>query len=61
MGLVDSGGGYCSQNVMPVHIGLGNAEAIDIEVTVLAGGKREVARRAGIQPHAGVVERMRTP
>ena len=23
MGIVDSGGGYCSQNVMPVHVGLG--------------------------------------
>jgi hypothetical protein len=61
MGLVDSGGGYCSQNVMPVHIGLGNVETIDIEVIVPTGGKREVSRRAGIQPHAGVVERMRVP
>lgn len=61
MGIVDSGGGYCSQNVMPVHIGLGDAETVDIEVTVMLGGKREISRRAGITPLAGVVERMRTP
>ncbi len=26
-GLVDTGSGYCSQNVMPVHIGLGSVDA----------------------------------
>jgi hypothetical protein len=61
MGIVDSGGGYCSQNVMPVHIGLGAAERIDIEVTTIAGGQRQITRRAGIEPLAGVVEILRTP
>lgn len=61
MGIVDSGGGYCSQNVMPVHIGVGDSEKVDIEVTVMVGGKREISRRAGIAPLPGVVERMRTP
>ena len=61
MGIVDSGGGYCSQNVMPVHVGLGAAERIDIEVTTIAGGRREITRRAGIEPLAGVVEILRTP
>lgn len=32
--LVDSGGGYCSQNVMPVHFGLPEGiERVDVEVT----------------------------
>ena len=61
MGIVDSGGGYCSQNVMPVHIGLGAAERVDIEVTTIAGGQRQITRRAGIEPLAGVVEILRTP
>jgi len=61
MGIVDSGGGYCSQNVMPVHVGLGAAERIDIEVTTIAGGQRQTTRRAGIEPLAGVVEILRTP
>ena len=61
MGVVDSGGGYCSQNVMPVHVGLGRADAVDVEVTTIAGGQRKVTRRAGISPLAGVVEIIRTP
>ena len=61
MGIVDTGGGYCSQNVMPVHVGLGSAGKIDIEVTTLTGGKRELTRRAGMEPKAGVVETVRTP
>jgi hypothetical protein len=61
MGIVDSGGGYCSQNVMPVHIGLGAVEAVDVEVTTIIGGKRVVTRRAGVEPHAGIVEIVRTP
>ena len=31
--LVDTGGGYCSQNIMPVHFGLPRAGAVDVEVT----------------------------
>lgn len=61
MGIVDSGGGYCSQNVMPVHVGLGQAGRIDIEVTTLIGGKRQISRRAGVEPRAGAIERMQTP
>jgi hypothetical protein len=30
--IVDSGSGYCSQNVAPVHIGLGSDAAVDVEV-----------------------------
>lgn len=61
MGIVDSGGGYCSQNVMPVHVGLGAAELVDVEVTTIVGGRRHLTRRGGLEPHAGVVEVTRTP
>jgi hypothetical protein len=58
---VDSGGGYCSQNVAPVHVGFGASGTVDVEVTAMVGGKRVVTRRAGIVPHAGRVEVLRTP
>jgi hypothetical protein len=42
--LVDSGSGYNSQNVQPVHIGVADAAAVDIEVVVPARGARNVTR-----------------
>ena len=46
-GIVDTGGGYCSQNVMPVHLGTGAAETVDVEVTSMsARGRKTTARRA---------------
>jgi hypothetical protein len=50
MGIVDSGGGYCSQSVVPVHVGLGTAARVDIEVTAIVGGKRVVSRMNGVNP-----------
>ena len=50
MGIVDSGGGYCSQNVAPVHVGLGRAEPVDIEVTTMLGGRRQTTRVAKVTP-----------
>lgn len=44
MGIVDTGGGYASQNVMPVHIGLGTDAAVDVEVTTLGKGGRRVTK-----------------
>ena len=44
MGMVDTGSGYCSQNAMPVYLGLGAAGVVDIEVTTLRGGRRHVTR-----------------
>ena len=44
MGMVDTGSGYCSQNAMAVHLGLGATEIVDIEVTTLRGGSRHVTR-----------------
>jgi hypothetical protein len=42
--LVDSGSGYNSQGVSPVHFGLGAIDRVDIEITVLRGGRRSVSR-----------------
>jgi len=47
---VDSGGGYCSQNVMPVHVGLGSSAPVDIEVTTMGKGGRVVTRVEGVAP-----------
>jgi hypothetical protein len=50
--LVDSGGGYDSQNAMPVHFGLAAEGRVDVEVTCLLGGRRRIDRRAGVDPAA---------
>jgi FG-GAP-like repeat len=45
-GLVDTGGGYCSQNVMPVHVATAGASRVDIEVTTMSTrGRRMTALR----------------
>lgn len=49
-GLVDSGGGYCSQNVMPVHIGLGTDAVVDVEVTTMTKGGRRVTKTTNVAP-----------
>ena len=54
-GLVDTGSGYCSQNVMPVHVGLPSMDRVDVEVTALTKRGRAVIRRAGVTPGSGVV------
>src|SRR5205809_703248 len=51
-GLVDTGGGYCSQNVMPVHVATGTAARVDLEVTSMGKGGRTVTRVRGINPSA---------
>jgi hypothetical protein len=42
--LVDTGSGYCSQNVMPVHFGLPASGPVDVEVTALTGTGRKITR-----------------
>jgi len=49
-GLVDTGGGYCSQNVMPVHVGTAAAARVDVEVTSMSSAGRRVTRVAGVNP-----------
>ena len=48
--IVDTGSGYCSQNVMPVHIGLGSAARVDVEVTSLTKRGRVVTHVRGAAP-----------
>lgn len=50
MGIVDSGSGYCSQNMLPVHIGLPTDGRVDIEVTSLSPAGRKVTRVANVAP-----------
>ena len=50
--IVDSGSGYCSQNDMPIHLGIagdwkGN---VDIEVITIAGGRRHASIVRGVNP-----------
>ena len=52
--LVDSGSGYNAQSDMPVHVGIGAAPRVDVEVIVPRGGRRVVTRRAGAAPGARV-------
>jgi hypothetical protein len=49
--LVDTGGGYCSQNVMPVHVGLPHGtNIVNVEVTVLGRDGRYSTTIADINP-----------
>ena len=48
-GLVDTGGGYCSQNVMPVHVATAGASRVDIEVTSMSAHGRTITARRGLR------------
>jgi hypothetical protein len=49
-GLVDSGSGYNMQSSLPVHVGIGSAALVDVEVTWPANGTRQVTRVTNIRP-----------
>jgi hypothetical protein len=55
VGFVDTGSGYCSQNVMPVHVGLGSIARVDVEVTSMSRTGRVVTRVPGVTPGRGVL------
>jgi hypothetical protein len=46
--LVDTGGGYCSQNVMPVHVATAGAARVDVEVASMTHQGRKVTLRRGV-------------
>ena len=48
--LVDTGSGYNAQNDMPVNIGLPNDDAVDIEITWPANGRRLTSRIPNVRP-----------
>jgi hypothetical protein len=61
-GLVDTGGGYCSQNVMPVHVATGGAGKVDVEVTSMTAHGRQVTARRGVRIAAsGARNQLRIP
>jgi hypothetical protein len=49
--LVDSGGGYCSQSIVPVHLGLPSDGKVDVEVTRMTKAGRKVTRVANVDPN----------
>ena len=49
--IVDTGSGYCSQNVMPVHFGLPKETRPDVEVTSLTSSGRQITRVANVDPN----------
>ena len=49
--LVDTGSGYCSQNVMPVHFGLPRGGRVDVEVTTMTKDGRRITRVANVDPN----------
>ena len=55
MGMLDTGSGYCSQNVQPVHVGLPSANRVRIEVTALTAKGRVMTQLTGVYPGRGVV------
>ncbi len=48
--VVDSGSGYNSQNVTPVHFGLPGHSRVDVEVVFPRRGRRDVTRETGVDP-----------
>jgi hypothetical protein len=52
--VVDSGSGYNSQNVAPVHFGLPGRGRVDIEVVFPGGGRRDAVRETGVDPASTV-------
>lgn len=58
-GLVDAGSGYNMQSDLPVHVGVGQAALVDVEVIWPAGGRRPVTRVGGVRAGQRLV--VRTP
>ena len=50
--IVDTGGGYCSQNMAPVHVGLPSPDPVDVEVTSFTAGRKAVTRASAVDPRA---------
>jgi len=50
--LVDSGSSYCSQNEMPVHLGIADGwkGRVDLEVVTIAGGQRHLSIVRDVDP-----------
>ena len=51
-GLIDTGGGYCSQNVIPVHAATANAPRVDVEVTAMGAHGRTMTKLTAVDPRS---------
>jgi hypothetical protein len=54
-GIMDTGSGYNSQNILPVHFGLADTNSVDIEVTSLTQSGRVTSSLLNVNPadHVG--------
>ena len=61
--LVDTGGGYDSQGITPVHVALPSLAPVDVEITSLVASERMTKRVAAVDPRAyrGRVLEVRVP
>lgn len=61
--LVDTGGGYDSQGVTPVHVALPSMARVDVEVTTIGARGRSITRLPSVDPtvYRGQVMTVRTP
>jgi hypothetical protein len=50
--MVDTGSGYCSQNLAPVHIGFPTADPVDVEVTTFTASGKKITQMTGVDPKA---------
>jgi hypothetical protein len=50
MRMVDTGSGYCSQNLAPVHLGLPTTGVVDVEVAYFTKAGRQTTVVAGVDP-----------
>ena len=50
LSILDTGSGYNSHNVMPVHFGLAGVESVDVEVTVMTTEGRKTLRVPDVDP-----------
>jgi len=48
--LVDTGSGYCSQNILPVHFGLPADGPVDVEVTTMIKSGRKITSFPNVDP-----------
>ncbi len=48
--LVDTGSGYDTQNIMPVHFGLPSSAPVDVEVIFPHGGRRQKVQAPRVDP-----------
>lgn len=57
-GIVDTGGGYISQNIQPLHFGLARNQEVDIEISSMGAKGRVTQRLSAVQANQHIVHRL---